>query len=90
MSCMLHYSITKKAHKIFVGDARQQCCYGSNGNVLPPGHSGAGTPDRAADYTRHQELDVDPYEWCCSDCGEPGYCDWYINEVRKGDTSHCP
>ena len=75
---------------LFIGDARQQCCYDSDGKVLPAGHPGAGTPDKATDFKKHQELDVDPYNWCCEACHLPEYCNWYINDVRKGDTSHCP
>ena len=43
--------------------------------MIEPGDRGAGTPDREADYKRHQEVDIAPYNWCCNDCDEMEYCD---------------
>ena len=77
----------------FAGDARQQCCYDNNGNMLRPPHAGAGTPDRDDGLIDHTAADVDPYEWCCQDCEEPeAYCPKYNGPqgVRSGDASHCP
>ena len=71
-------------------DARQQCCYYRSGNLIRPGLRGAGTPDRSVAYSQHQKLDVEPYNWCCRNCESQKYCNYYINEVRKGDASHCP
>ena len=72
-----------------VDGARQQCCYNEAGNLLRPGHPGAGTPDRAASYSEHQRLDVKPYEKCCNECEVEGHCDFYM-ELRMGNADHCP
>lgn len=71
-----------------VDGARQQCCYNAAGDLLRPGHPGAGTPDRAADFSEHQRLDVEPYEKCCSECDIESYCDYYM-ELRMGNADHC-
>ena len=70
--------------------ARQQCCYDSSRNLIRPGLPGAGTPDRSGSYSQHQNLDVDPYYWCCKDCPSQKHCNYYIDKLRKGDASHCP
>lgn len=69
--------------------ARQQCCYDSSRVLVKPGLPGAGTPDRSAEYSQHQDLDVAPYNWCCKDCKSQKHCSYYINDLRKGDDSHC-
>jgi len=70
--------------------AGQQCCYGTDGKLLTPGTPGAGTPDRSTSYSSHQELDVKTYNWCCKECERgTSYCNYYINELRKGNDSHC-
>ena len=74
--------------------ARQQCCYDAAGNLLRPGHPGAGMPDRAADKwlqfdLEHQRRDVKPYETCCDECEIASYCDLYM-ELRMGSADHCP
>lgn len=68
--------------------ARQQCCYNSQGGLLPPTHPGAGTPDRASGRYDHQSVDLQPYKWCCHGCGQAQYCNYY-KEVRKGSSAHC-
>jgi hypothetical protein len=40
---------------------RQQCCYDSAGALITSG-GGAGTPDVWAGYTRHQRIDVGPFD----------------------------
>lgn len=69
--------------------ARQQCCYDSSRALIRPGLPGAGTPDRSAEYSQHKSLDVDPYDWCCKDCKSQKHCNYYINDLRKGDAAHC-
>ncbi len=66
------------------GGARQQCCYSRLGILLPPGHQGAGTPDKSV--TQHYMVDVMPWRWCCLLC--PWKCRLY-KEKRAGDNSHC-
>jgi len=69
--------------------AGQQCCYYANGNLIPAGTKAAGTPDKATD-SNHGKWDVEPYGQCCKDCeNQPSHCNYYINDVRKGDYSHC-
>lgn len=68
--------------------ARQQCCYNDHGDLLAPGHPGAGTPDKSATYSEHQRDDVKPFKWCCEQCEEANSCQRYT-EVRGGDNSHC-
>jgi hypothetical protein len=68
--------------------ARQQCCYSGSGQLIRPGGRAAGTPDRASNYQKHQEVDVEPYSWCCNDCKKSGYCGYYL-EMRKGNADHC-
>lgn len=75
--------------------AGQQCCFDSTGTLLVAGTPGAGTPDKEAgslfNWYDHLEADVIPYLWCCSKCNEGGsYCNHYIDDLRKGDNSHCP
>lgn len=69
--------------------ARQQCCYGSDGKLLKPGTKSAGTPDKKSGLFSHYIHDVIPYENCCEKCKIAGYCEYYINGVRRGDDSHC-
>jgi len=52
----------------------QQCCYDEDGNIIPHGDEGAGTPDY--NYPGHSRADVEPYGWCCSDCDR--LCHLYI------------
>ena len=74
-------------------NAGQQCCYGSDGELLPAGSKGAGTPDKHHYNSReifgHLEADIEPYNDCCRNCEIDYYCNYYINDVRKGDDSHC-
>lgn len=70
-------------------NARQQCCYGADGRLLEPGTPGAGTPDKSANLFGHYFQDVVPYKNCCKECKKSSYCNFYINGVRKGDSSHC-
>ena len=79
---------SKRASKTGAG---QQCCYYKSGNVIPAGEPGAGTPDKSHSSlgSSHGSDDVDPYEWCCKECKLTDHCDYYIKNVRKGDTSHC-
>ena len=73
--------------------AGQQCCYNKKGNILKAGSKGAGTPDRGHSLWHpfdHDKYDVKPFVWCCKDCKEEKKCNYYVNELRKGDTSHCP
>ena len=72
--------------------AQQQCCYDSQLKLIPSGDPGAGTPDKAADYSKHQDEDVEPYHWCCKQCEKKEYCDYYIKGPRKGGNScnKCP
>ena len=72
--------------------AQQQCCYDSNLNWIRSGLSGAGTPDKEANFRPHQDADVDPWKWCCEECPKEDpkkkdYCDFYIKGVRKGGTT---
>ena len=69
--------------------ARQQCCYNWAGELLRPGHRGAGTPDRSVDD--HQRQDVVPFNKCCRECKakDKNYCDKYIKELRSGNADHC-
>ena len=75
--------------------AAQQCCYGANGKLLPAGSRAAGTPDKQYAglwnglFLRHYFKDVEPYINCCKNCEIESYCDYYVNDVRKGDDSHC-
>ena len=75
--------------------AAQQCCYGANGKLLPAGSRAAGTPDKQYAglwnglFLRHYFKDVEPYINCCKYCEIESYCDYYVNDVRKGDDSHC-
>ena len=75
--------------------AAQQCCYDTTGAVLKAGTAGAGPPDKyyASSYSismlGHYIHDVRPYNWCCQECGKKTECDYYINELRKGNTDHC-
>ena len=74
-------------------DAGQQCCYGGDGKLLPAGSRGAGTPDKQYgslwNIYDHYDEDVWPFDDCCKYCEIESYCDYYINDVRKGDDSHC-
>ena len=72
--------------------ARQQCCYDSNLKLIPSGNPGAGTPDKAVEYSKHQSDDVEPYKWCCKECEKKEYCDYYIKGPRKGGDlcNQCP
>ena len=70
-----------------VDGARQQCCYDAAGDLLRPGHPGAGTPDRSV--ADHKRMDVDPYNNCCKSCEVEGHCDLYM-EPRMGSADHCP
>jgi hypothetical protein len=68
--------------------AGNHCCYTSAGRLIGPIEAGAGMPDRATSFFKHQELDVNPFNWCCRQCSKPEYCQYYKN-LRKGDNSHC-
>lgn len=68
--------------------ARQQCCYSAGGKLIGPYEPGAGTPDRAGEYSKHQEVDVKPYNWCCDQCKKTNYCNYY-KQLRRGSNSHC-
>ena len=83
------YGCLRSSKKTSTG-ARQQCCYSRSGNIIRPGDRGAGTPDKASTYFKHQKEDVEPYNWCCRSCSLHTYCMYYIADVRSGDASHCP
>lgn len=63
------------------GNTGQQCCYGPPDDqgvfhILEHGSPGAGTPDR--NVPSHIKGDVNPYEYCCTDC--PKLCPLYLGK----------
>ena len=78
-----------KSERVSEFGARQQCCYDFFGDLIRPGLPGAGTPDRSGNFSKHRDLDLNPYKWCCQNCKSRKHCNYYINDLRKGDWSHC-
>ena len=68
---------------------RQQCCYDANLNWIQSGSPGAGTPDKARSVKSHFTEDVLPFQWCCKQCKDQNYCDYYLGQrgVRTGPTT---
>lgn len=74
--------------------AGQQCCYNSTGHLLAAGTRGAGTPDKQypgpSNWYNHFLTDIVPFNNCCQYCEIDSYCNYFIDGVRKGNSSHCP
>ena len=68
---------------------RQQCCYDTNLNWIPSASPGAGTPDKENFLPLHFTEDVLPFQWCCKQCKDQKYCDYYLGQggVRTGPTT---
>ena len=63
----------------------QQCCYSENGFLLT-GPPGGGTVDLVApevSRSRHFEMDVEPYIYCCK--GVFSNCDAYYSKRPSSD-----
>ena len=78
-----------KSERVSEFGARQQCCYDLFEDLIRPGLPGAGTPDRSGNFSEHRDLDLNPYKWCCQNCKSRKHCNYYIDDLRKGDASHC-
>ena len=71
----------------------QQCCYDSNGDIIPPGKPGAGTADLFAPVDwkskiAHFFFDVVPYFLCCT--GLFRDCSRYYDKRPSDDCSDWP
>ena len=68
---------------------RQQCCYDTSLNWITSASPGAGTPNKENFLPLHVTEDVFPFKWCCKQCKDQKYCDYYLGQegVRTGPTT---
>ena len=67
----------------------QQCCFDTSLNWIPSASPGAGTPDKENFLPLHINEDVFPFKWCCKQCKDQKYCDYYLGQggMRTGPTT---